>query len=129
MTVLISIFLIPLFALISLFSSAADQPTFKSNTHYEAYFIDRLSNTYGLNIPEGTEILDSSYYYEATIHGEEDFKYNLILNSKGFAKEDLVPEGVPLRFGVPRRLTLNTSNIPNFDKENLIKSLKESFVF
>ena len=105
-----AIFLMFVFGMLAL-DDAADRPTFKSKTHYEAYFIDRLSNTYGLNIPEGAEILDSSYYYEATIHGEEDFKYNLILNSKGFAKEDFVPEGVPLRFGVPRRLTLNTSNI------------------
>ena len=79
----------------SLFGDVAWSPItlIKNDVQYEAEFIDRLSNIYGLTIPEGTVTLHFSSYYEQYWDAWEVFDYNLILDSKGIVNEDLMPEG------------------------------------
>ena len=65
----------------------------KNDAQYEAEFIDRLSNVYGLAVPKKAKALYFSSYYSAGWDGWEDFEFNLILNSKGIAHKVFVPVG------------------------------------
>ena len=90
--------LIIILVVVGIFSLFGDDdwssPTYtKNDAQYEAEFIDRLSNIYGLTVPERAETLYFSSYYDAGWDGWEDFHYNLILNSKGIASEVFIPEG------------------------------------